>query len=158
MASAKKQRFKVRLRQANPGGEAAYFCVPFDTEKVFGTRARVPVRGTVNGFPFRSSIFPMGGPRHLMALNKEIRAGAKVKIGDTVDVVLERDDAPRTVILPAELEKALAANRAAKQAFDKRSYTHRKEFARWITEAKQPDTRLRRLEKTIHMLLSGRHL
>lgn len=158
MASAKKQRFKVKLLQANPGGEAAYFCVPFDSYKAFGTRARVPVRGTINGFPYRSSLFNMGGRSHMMALNREIRAGARVKIGDSVTVVMERDDAPRVVAVPPALKKALAANKAAKGVFDGLSYTHRNEFARWITEAKQPETRKRRLGKTIRMLLAGQYL
>lgn len=155
---SKKQRFKAKLFQATPGGEAAFIYVPFDTEKVFGTRARVPVRGTVNGYSFRSSIFPMGGPRHLMAVNREMRAGAKVKIGDTAAFFMERDEAPRVVAVSPELKKALAANPTAKEAFNKRSYTHRKEFARWIADAKQPETRQRRMQKAIQMLLASKHL
>jgi hypothetical protein len=74
------------------------FRQPFNVKEVFGTRARIPVRGTINGFAYRSSIFPMGkGGCHMMLVNREIRDGTGVAVGDTVDVVMERDTAPRTV-------------------------------------------------------------
>ena len=76
--------------------------------KTFGTRARVPVSGTINGFPFRSSLSPMGG-QHVMCINKEMQAGAQVKTGDIARFVMQRDDKPRTVALPPALKKALAA-------------------------------------------------
>src|SRR6185295_15570652 len=125
-------------------------------EKVFGTRARVPVRGTINGFAFRSSIFPTGDGRHYMVVNKEVRAGANVKGGDTVSVQMERDDAPRTITPPAELARALKANKAARAAWEKLSYTHQKEYASAVEEAKRPETRARRIEKTITELAAGK--
>ncbi len=130
--------------------------LPFDVEKVFGTRARVPVRGTINGFPFRSSIFPTGDGHHYMVLNKEVRAGAKVKGGDTISVQMERDDEPRTITPPAELARALKANKAAHAAWEKLSYTHQKEYASAVEEAKRPETRARRVEKTITELAAGK--
>jgi hypothetical protein len=98
----KKLRFKVKLDGVT-AGEVAALAAPFDVEKTFGTRARVPVRGTINGFPFRSSLMPMGGC-HRMVVNKTIRDGAAVKAGDTVSVVMERDEAPRTVAAPPLLK------------------------------------------------------
>jgi uncharacterized protein YdeI (YjbR/CyaY-like superfamily) len=78
--------------------------------------------------------------------------------GDKVTVVLEPDTAPRTVDVPADLKKALKTNPRAQASWDRYSYTHRKEFANWITEAKKPETRARRLEKAIEMLAGGRNL
>ena len=78
---------------------------PVDVLEVFGTRARVPVRGTINGFPFRSSLMPMGGC-HMMPVNKTLREGAGVEAGDMVEVVMERDDEKRTVEVPAGAEES----------------------------------------------------
>lgn len=90
----KKLEFRVKL-EGKDGSSVAWLNAPFDVAQVFGTRARVPVRGTINGFPFRSSLMPMGGC-HGMAVNKTMRKGAGVEAGDVVSVVLERDDAERT--------------------------------------------------------------
>ena len=139
-------------------GGATGIRIPFSVEKVFGSKARVPVRGTINGFPFRSSVFPMGGGAHYMAVNRALREGAGAKGGDTVSVVMEIDTEPRVVEVPADLKKALAKNKDAKAAFDKLSYTHRKEFVRWIEDAKKEETRARRTEKALLMMVEGKHL
>src|SRR3712207_6216839 len=77
------KRFRTTLDR-HEDYEAYGIRVPFDVRQVFGTRARVPVRGTLNGFPFRSSIFPEGDGTHYMAVNREVRAGAGVEGGQTV--------------------------------------------------------------------------
>src|ERR1051325_756310 len=112
-------------------GGAAGILIPFSVEKAFGSKARVPVRGTINGFPFRSSVFPMGGG-HYMAVNRAMREGAGAKGGDTVSLVMEVDTEPRVVNVPPDFKKALAKNKDVKAAFDKLSYTHRKKFVKWI--------------------------
>jgi len=89
----KKFEFKVKLE----GEEGTSHCAmrpPFDVVEVFGTRARVPVRGTINGFPFRSSLSNMG-TGHCMPVNKSLRDGGKCKAGDVVQIVLERDEEER---------------------------------------------------------------
>ncbi len=155
-ASSPRLAFKVKL-EGKPGSDAAAVVAPFDVQEVFGTRARVPVCGTINGFPFRSSLAPMQG-QHIMVVNREMRQGAGVKAGDTVTITMERDDAPREVEVPPDLKKALAADPQAQTAWDKYSYTYRKEFARWVTEAKKEETRTRRLQTTIEMLKTGKNL
>ncbi len=153
------QKFKVKLEKVPSATRVAYFNVPFNVKEVFGTGARVPVRGTMNGFAYRSSIFPMGkGGCHMMVVNREMRNGTGAEVGDTVEVVMERDPAPRTVAVPPELKKVLARNKRAHALFDKLSYTHRKEFARWVTEAKRLETRAERLAKVVPMLLRGETL
>jgi len=149
------KRFRVLL-ETHESFDATGIKIPFDVEKVFGTRARVPVRGTINGFPFRSSIFPMGGGQHYMAVNKLTREGAKAKGGETVSVVMERDDEPRTVTPPPDFARALKANKEARAMWEKLSYTHRKEHAKAIEEAKRPETRARRIEKAIAQLAAGK--
>jgi hypothetical protein len=137
--------------------EATAITIPFDVKQAFGGGGRVPVRGTINGYAFRSSVFRMGGDSHFMVVNKTMREGAKVKAGQVVSVVMERDDEPRTVAPPADLARALKANRAAREAWDKLSYTHRKEHARAIEEAKRPETRARRIEKAIEQLAAKKN-
>ena len=148
-----KLRFKVRLE--GKGVSVAWLNAPFDVEKKFGTRARVPVCGTINGFPFRSSLMPMGGC-HGMAINRAMREGAEVKGGDTVSVVMERDDAARVVTVPMILKKELAKNKVAQANWKKYSYTNQKEMARAITEVKQEETRARRLAKVMEILKTGK--
>ena len=149
----KKIEFKVKL-DGVASGEVAAMSAPFDVEQTFGTRARVPVRGTINGFPFRSSLMPMGGC-HRMVVNKIIRDGAGVKAGDTVAVVMERDDALRKVTPPVVLKKELAKSKTAKANWEKQSFTNQKEMARSIVEGKQEETRTRRLTKVMDVLKSG---
>jgi hypothetical protein len=149
------KRFRVLLEK-DENSEATGICVPFDVPKVFGTRARVPVRGTINGFPYRSSIFPMGEGRHYMVVNKNVRAGAKAKGGEIVSIVMERDDEPRIITPPEDFARALKSNKEARATWEKLSYTHQKEHALAIEEAKKPETRVRRIEKAIAQLAAGK--
>ena len=82
--------------------------------------------GTLNGFAFRSSVFPMGGGCHWLVVNRQMREGAKIKAGETIGVVMERADEPRVITPPDDLARALKANKAALAAWDRLSYTQRK--------------------------------
>jgi hypothetical protein len=150
------KRFRVLLEKDPAGSAAAGVAVPFDVQKVFGTRARVPVRGTINGFPYRSSIFPAGGGKHFMVVNGRVRAGANLKGGETVSVTMARDEEPRTVEPPADFSRALKANKQARTTWEGLSYTHRKEYTEWIEEAKKPETRVRRIAKAVEALEAGK--
>lgn len=155
MAATK--HFRATLNKSEES-EATSINIPFDVEKTYGARGRVPVRGTINGYPFRSSIFRMGGDCHFMVVNKGMREGAKVKAGDTVSVVMERDEEERVILPPKDLARALRTNKDAQAAWKKLSYTHQKEYAQAIEEAKKPETRARRIEKAITQLSSGKKL
>ena len=150
------KRFRVLLEK-HENSEVTGITIPFDVEKTYGTRARVPVRGTINGFPYRGSIVPMGG-KFMMAVNRELRAGANAKGGDQISVTMEHDDEPRIITPPADLAHALKANKRAQAAWDKLSYTHQKEYARAVEDAKRPETRVRRIEKAIAELTAGKKL
>jgi uncharacterized protein YdeI (YjbR/CyaY-like superfamily) len=112
------------------------------------------VRATVNGYTFRTTLLTMGG-RALLGLNREVREAAEVEAGQQVSVELERDDEPRTVEVPSDLAAALEADAALRETFEGLSYTHRKEYARWIEEAKREETRRRRVAKSVEMLREG---
>jgi hypothetical protein len=148
------KRFRVLLEK-HENSEATGITIPFDVEKTYGTRSRVPVRGTINGFPYRGTIFPMGG-KYIFVVNRELRTNAKVKGGEQISVTMERDDEPRIITPPADLARALRANRTAQAAWDKLSYTHQKEHARAVEDAKRPETRVRRIEKAIAQLAEGK--
>jgi Domain of unknown function (DUF1905) len=111
--ASKKLRFRVKL-VGHDTSSATGLIPPFDVPKTLGARARVPVRGTINGYALRSSLMPMAGC-YLMAVNKEMGHGSGAIAGDEVDVVMERDDVPRTVEAPAELAKELAKSKKAKR-------------------------------------------
>lgn len=149
----KKLTFKAKI-QGKEAGVVAAITPPVDVPEFFGTRARVPIRGTINGFPFRSSLMPMGGC-HMMPVNRTLCRGAGVKPGDNVDVVMERDEDTRTVEAPPELKKELAKSEKARQRWDKLSFTHKKEMAVSIRDAKQEETRARRLAKIMQVLKTG---
>ncbi len=153
-----RKAFKTKLVGRGRSGEVAGVVVPFDVKQVWGS-ARVPVKGTINGTAeFRTTVVHMDG-EYCFCVNQQMRAAAGgIGPGDTVNVVLEPDTAPRTVETPPDLKKALKSNPAAQAAWDRYSYSHRKEFANWLTGAKKPETRARRLEKSIAMLAAGRNL
>lgn len=116
---------------------------------------RFPVRATVNGYGWHTTVTPMRGET-LLGLNREVRESAGVQAGDTVDLAIELDTAPREVDVPEALASALAADNAAKTAFEALAFTHRKEFARWVTDAKREETRDRRVSQAIQMLHEGK--
>jgi hypothetical protein len=147
------RRFRALVERGE--GSVCAIQIDFDVEKAFGKRGRVPVRGTLNGAPFRGSLFPMGGC-HFMVVNRYLRAAAGVSGGETVPVVMERDDEPRTVEPPADFARALLGSKEAQAVWDKLSYTHRREHVEHIEEARKPETRQRRIEKSVTLLAAGR--
>ncbi len=149
----KKLTFQVRI-EGKEAGVVAAITPPVDVIEWFGTRARVPIRGTINGFPFRSSLMPMGGC-HMMPVNMKLREGAGVKPGDLVEVVMERDEEERTVEAPPELARELKKNKKALERWETLAFTHKKEMAISISGAKQEETKKRRLVKVMDVLKTG---
>jgi hypothetical protein len=148
----RKYKFKAKIEAGDGGG--AYVLFPYDTEKEFATRARVPVKATLNGVLYTGSLMKYGHPLHMLGVSKAIREQTGKGPGDTIEVVVWKDEEVRTVEVPAQFEK-LIEKEGLLPVFKKLSYTHRKEYCRWITEAKRDETRSRRLEKAIEMLKKG---
>jgi hypothetical protein len=139
-----------------PRGPAA--AVVLDDEQVaeVGEGAkRFPVVATVNGHTWRTTVTRMRG-EYLLGLSRAVREGAGAEAGDTVAVELELDTAPREVEVPEALATALAGDDAARAAYEGMAYTHRKEYARWVEEAKREETRERRVAQALEMLREGR--
>ena len=148
----KKYSFTGKI-QGGPGG-GAFVLFPYDVEKEFGTRGKVPVQATLDGVAYRGSLIRYGAPEHMLGVLKAIREETGKDVGDSLEVVLWKDEAERTVEVPEDLA-ALMKKEKLLPFFEKLSYTHRKEYCRWITEAKKPETRMRRLEKCVEMIRSG---
>ena len=145
----KKYKFKAKIEAGDGGG--AYVFFPYDTGKEFATRGKVPVKATFNGVPYAGSLIKYGHPQHMLAVLKAIREQTGKGPGDTIEVVVWRDEEVRTLEVPAQFEK-LMKKQGLLPFFEKLSYTHRKEYCRWITEAKKEETRAKRLDKAIEML------
>lgn len=145
--------FKTQLQ---PRGNASAVVLDEAQVAAVGEGARrFPVVATVNGYTWRTSVTRMGG-EFLLGLNRDVRQGAGVEAGDEVDVTVELDSAPRDVEVPEALASALAADPETKASFDRMAFTHRKEYARWIADAKQEQTRQRRLAQAMEMIRAGK--
>ncbi len=132
--------------------DATFIEFPYDVEKEFGTRGQVKIRVRFDGVEYRGSLAKMGHQCHLIGVTQAVRKKINKQPGDMVHVILQRDDQPRVVDIPADFEEVLSANPDIAAFFETLSYTNRKEYARWIAEAKKEETRQRRLNKAVEML------
>ncbi len=145
-------RFETRLESDQ---EAVFIRLPDDVVAALGQGKRVPVKVTINGHPYRSTIAVYGG-RYYLPVRKEVRAAAGVAVGDQLTVSLEYDAELRTVDLPEGLRSGLQANAEAAAAFDKLSYTRKRELVQWVTGAQRAETQQRRMAQAMAMLRGHR--
>ncbi|GAA0221363.1 YdeI/OmpD-associated family protein [Cryptosporangium japonicum] len=139
-----------------PRGPAGAFVLTDEQAAALGDGKKAfPVTVTVNGVTLALRLARMGG-ENMIGLAKAARAQAGVELGETYDVTISADAGERTVEVPADLAAALAADPAAGAAFTGLAYSHRKEFVRWVTEAKREATRADRVGKTVEMVREGR--
>src|SRR4051812_15268049 len=149
-------KFRAKL-EGVPRYEASIVKPPFDVPTIFGTKARVPIKGTLNGHEFRSSLCNMGDG-HFFVVNKAMREATQCKAGDTASIVIERDREKRVVAVPAYLKKIIAADKKAKTTWDSLSFTHQKEWVRAIEEAKREETKQSRIEKMMTAMKAGKRV
>jgi hypothetical protein len=148
----KTYEFKARIEGASGGGACVFF--PFDVETEFGTKGRVPVKATFDGVPYSGSMVKYGAPQHMLGILKSIREHLGKGPGDMIEVTVQKDESERTVEVPPAFEKVLKKEKVW-PAFDKLSYSHKKEYIRWISGAKREETRAMRLAKSVEMLRIG---
>src|SRR5947208_297215 len=146
-------RFHTTILQA--GKTATGIRVPDDIVESLGAGRRPPVRVTINGYTYRSTIAVMGTD-YMAGVNADNRTGAGVAGGDKVDVDIELDTQPREVSVPADLASALAAEPEARRTFDRLSYSNKSWHILQVEGAKTDETRQRRLTKSIEALRAGR--
>lgn len=150
----KEYKFKAVIQKPDKV-DSGYVEFPFDVFKEFGKRGQVKVKAYFDGFEYRGSLVKMGTQCHIIGLNKQVREAINRKPGDMVQVVIVEDTEKRTVEVPDDLRIALSEVEEALTAFDKLSFTHRREYVEWISSAKKQETRSARINKCIEMLTSG---
>ena len=148
----KEYKFTAKIEPADHGHGFVFF--PFDTQEEFGTRGQIRVQATFDGAPYAGALVKYGPPQHMLPVVKSVLEQIGKGPGDAVAVVLRRDDSVRTEEVPPEFAK-LMKQESVLAAFEKLSYTHRKEYCRWITDAKKEQTRQARILKAVAMLKSG---
>jgi hypothetical protein len=148
----KKFTFKARIEEGRGGGAFVFF--PYDVEKEFNTKGKVPVKATFDGVPYTGSLAKYGYPQHILGVPKAVRDEIGKRPGSIAQVEVWKDEEERKIEVPPELQRALKKE-GLLAFFEKLSYTHQKEYCRWITEAKKEETRSRRLEKAVEMMKQG---
>ena len=128
--------------------------IPFDAVKIWGKRGQLRVKGEINGFAFRTSLFPRGKGEHYLLVNKRMQAGANADPGQTVRIRLEPDTKVRKAIVPPELNRYLAEDRRLRRWFDKLNYSTRRYIGDWILPVKSAEARVRRAEQIAERLLA----
>ena len=139
-------RFRALIQ--GTGKTAAGIQVPDDVVEALGAGRKPPVRVTINGHTYRSSVASMGGV-FMVGVTNEFRRTSGVAPGDEVDVEIEVDTEPREVAVPPDLMAALDADPAAQSFFDGLSYSNKRRIVEPIVDAKAPETRQRRIEKSV---------
>src|SRR4051812_40073548 len=157
-AKATRIKGKYETRLAMPDlGTWCYLKVHESVEH-FGIKGRVPVKGTINGHKFVSSLMPDGKGNHSLMVNKLMQQGGGFKPGDVVTLDVKIDSAPRVIVLPAFVRKALATDKRAKAFFEALAPSHKKQYVEWVAGAKQAETRQRRAVKMLQMLNAGKKM
>lgn len=145
--------FDAALWRPDARGASTFITLPFDVKAIFG-RARCPVRVTINDHTWRTTTQVYGDDYHIV-VNADARSAASVDAGDSVRVQVKKDDTVRTTEVPPELAVRLRTDVEAKDAFEALAPSHRREYARWVGEAKLPQTRVRRAEVAMERLKTG---
>ena len=142
--------------QQHAGLDGAFVEIPFDVEQAFGAK-RVKVKAMFDGAPYRGSVVRMNGI-YLIGIPKALRAQIAKQPGDTVLVYIEKDEEERIVSLPEDFQASLTDFPDAKSAYEKLSYSHKKEYVNWIMDAKKSQTRDLRIQKAIVLLREGKNV
>jgi len=128
--------------------------IPLDVPKVWGTRGMLKVKGEINGFAFRTSLFPTGKGYHYLLVNKRMQAGAGARPGSVAQFRLEPDMQKRVATVPAELQRILNEDRSLRRWFDQLSYSTRKWITDRVVQVKSAEARVRRAEQVAEQLMA----
>ncbi len=139
-------------------GTWTYATIPFDCEKEFGSKAQIKVKGQINNQDIETSLMPHGNGKHFIILTKEIRDKAKITVGDTITVGLQLDISRKAIETPEDLNIALKKEKAVFEFYNKLAPSHKKEYVKWVEEAKKDETRLNRITKAVEKLKTRQRL
>jgi uncharacterized protein YdeI (YjbR/CyaY-like superfamily) len=129
--------------------------IPFDVAKLWGTRGQLRVKGEINGFAFRTSLFPARGGGHILLVNKRMQQGGDVRQGMSAQFRLEPDLEERVAVVPAELKRFFKEDAYLRRWFEKLNYSIRNWIGKWIVQVKSPEARVRRAEQMAECLLAA---
>jgi uncharacterized protein YdeI (YjbR/CyaY-like superfamily) len=153
-AKPKAKSFQAMLERGASRLNWVIVRIPFDVKKAWGTRGMLRVKGDINGFAFRTSLFPNGKGGHVLLVNKRMQAGAKAGPGSAAKFNLEPDAEVRSINMPPELERALSEDRALRRWFDQLNNSTRNDINNWVGEPKRAETRVRRADQIAERLLA----
>jgi len=153
LGSARK-RFAARLERMPSRLNWVIIRIPFDAAKLWGLRGQIKVKGEINGFAFRTSLFPTGSGGHMLLVNKRMQKGARAVAGNVARFRIELDNEERIVTIPDELQRILHQDRALRRWYDKLNHSTRNDISNWITEPKSSEARQRRTEQIAERLLN----
>jgi len=148
------KRFEARLERMRSRLNWIIVRVPFDAAEVWGMRGQIKVKGDINGFAFRTSLFPTREGRHILLVNKRMQKGARTGEGSVARFQMELDSEERIVAIPDELKHILSEDRSLRRWYDKLNHSTRNDIAKWITEPKSAEARVRRAEQIAERLLA----
>jgi uncharacterized protein YdeI (YjbR/CyaY-like superfamily) len=148
------KRFEARLERMRSRLNWIIIHMPFDAAKVWGLRGQIKVKGEINGFAFRTSLFPTREGWHFLLVNKQMQKGARAVEGSVARFQMELDGEERTVTIPDELKRILSEDRSLRRWYDDLNHSTRNDIAKWITDPKSAEARLRRAEQIAERLLA----
>jgi uncharacterized protein YdeI (YjbR/CyaY-like superfamily) len=152
------KRFEARLERMRSRLNWIIIHIPFDAAKVWGMRGQIKVKGEVNGFAFRTSLFPTREGRHILLVNKRMQKGARAAEGSVAHFQMELDREERTVTIPEELKRILSGSssdaRSFRRWYDQLNHSTRNDIAKWIADPKSAEARVRRAEQIAERLLA----
>jgi uncharacterized protein YdeI (YjbR/CyaY-like superfamily) len=155
MPKTEKKSFRATLERLRSNLGWVIVWIPFRVQKIWGTRGRLRVRGEINSFAFRTSLFPTRKGEHFLLVNKKMQAGGRASEGTTAEFSLEPDTEERLVVVPAELKRMLAEDKTFRRWFDALSYSIRKWISDWVVQPKSASARIRRAEQVAEQLFSA---
>jgi uncharacterized protein YdeI (YjbR/CyaY-like superfamily) len=155
MANRPARWFHATLERGNSRLNWIIARIPFDAAEIWGTRGQLRVAGDINGFPFRTSLFPDGHGGHVLLVNKRMQKGAKTSVGATARFCLAPDTAEREIVMPAELGHALSEDRALRRWFDRLNFSMRNYISKWVGDVKSAEARKRRSMQMAERLMAA---
>ncbi|KAF5407129.1 MAG: Bacteriocin-protection, YdeI or OmpD-Associated [Candidatus Udaeobacter sp.] len=152
-------RFKAKLLRPAESGKAdswTFLVLPKNASAKLPSRGITAIEGTIDGFPFEAVLEPDGQKSHWLKLDRKLREAAGAEAGDVVTLEIAPAAAEPEPTVPADLRKALSAAPKARKLWSDITPNARRDWIHWITSAKQPETRARRIKNACSMLAAGK--
>jgi hypothetical protein len=148
------KRFDARLERLRSRLNWIIIRIPFDAAQAWGLRGQIKVKGEINGFAFRTSLFPTREGWHFLLVNKRMQKEARAVEGSVAHFQMELDSEERTVTIPDELKRILNEDRSLRRWYEGLNHSTRNDIAKWTTEPKSAEARGRRAEQIAERLLA----